>query len=438
MREYVSPDVLANWVSMLRADIDGAICIADDDEEARFYERCAHEEARVVPAPNGAIRLLTLVEARGIEGVVATVRGPMTPECQRGNVFRPHLGDIASVLFASNSCNRAIADICGEPWMLACQKVVGPIRPRVAWVTRQFADLLAVCLDEGLTGPDSSRLPDLIRWDAFELDWGRVGSMLPRLSNALLQPIRDSPPVEDVHTAVQGCNGMDAVRVLAAATQLFRPRGIRAHREVSAKDLIGTLRVAFDLEEIESDDIFWHMKRWERRNIQYPLLRQWRDLDPLGVVWDQRYWERDLVGMLRFFGSSGGMAAFKMDLDNFKPVNEKLGHLAGDEAIRVYCSIVKRLVGKVGEVYRRGGDEVVVLAPELDPTRARALAESVRATIESEFTVWAGKRALMLPPTASVGVVISDRGQSPQQVMQLLDEAQSQAKEGKNRVVCLP
>jgi diguanylate cyclase (GGDEF)-like protein len=230
---------------------------------------------------------------------------------------------------------------------------------------------------------------------------------------------------------------MDAVQVLAHATRKYRPRGIKARREVSAEELAGMLCMAFDLGELESDEIFWRMKRWERRNSQYPLLRQWRILDPLGVVWDQRYWEDDLSRMLGFLGTKVQMAAFKMDLDNFKAVNDTLGHASGDEAIRLYCSIVKQTIGKLGEVYRRGGDEVVALISEIDSNQAQALAERIRTSIESQFVVWSQNRGLAHPPTASIGLVVTDTRRSQEDIIRSLDAAQLEAKQkGKNCVVC--
>jgi diguanylate cyclase (GGDEF)-like protein len=129
---------------------------------------------------------------------------------------------------------------------------------------------------------------------------------------------------------------------------------------------------------------------------------------------------------------------FKMDLDQFKSVNEALGHGGGDAAIRFYCLIVKEILGLVGEVYRRGGDEVVVIAPGLTEERAKDLAERVRAQIESRFRVWASERGLTSGPTASIGVVLA-RGTTPtSEVTRLADEAQKQAKQqGKNRVFVL-
>src|SRR5580658_8623119 len=115
MREYVDIEFLANLVSMLRADIDGAVLLADDEEEARFYERYVHSSARVVAAPKAAASLLGALDQRGIEGVAAAVRGPAMPGAARENVFRPALGDVASLLVTSDGSHQAMMDVCGIP-----------------------------------------------------------------------------------------------------------------------------------------------------------------------------------------------------------------------------------------------------------------------------------------------------------------------------------
>lgn len=89
-------------------------------------------------------------------------------------------------------------------------------------------------------------------------------------------------------------------------------------------------------------------------------------MEPFGLVWDQRYWRSDLERLLQLEPAET-ISAFKMDLDNFKGVNQKLGHAGGDEAIREYLRIVQSCPGRAAEVYRRGGDEVVAFAPGVKP-----------------------------------------------------------------------
>ena len=132
------------------------------------------------------------------------------------------------------------------------------------------------------------------------------------------------------------------------------------------------------------------------------------------------------------------LAVFKMDLDNFQAVNEQCGHTIGDEAIQLYCSIVLEVLGKVAETYRRGGDEVIALAPGLAEGTARELAEKTRAEIETKFIPWARLHGLQTAPTASIGLAIASPEAEANEIILLVDEAQKQAKErGKNRVIVL-
>jgi diguanylate cyclase (GGDEF)-like protein len=170
------------------------------------------------------------------------------------------------------------------------------------------------------------------------------------------------------------------------------------------------LRASFQLADFEQDDLFWKMKKWERSNPRYKLLRSWRELDPLGTVWGQRYWQKDLAALLDTLGAGAILAVLKMDLDNFKRVNEVCGHTVGDEAIRLYCSIVKKVLGIAGEIYRRGGDEVIALAPGVTEGIARELAEKTRSEIESQLHEWGTARDLNPTPTASIGLTVAGRG----------------------------
>jgi diguanylate cyclase (GGDEF)-like protein len=250
------------------------------------------------------------------------------------------------------------------------------------------------CLDGG----DPS---ETIDWNTFELAWDRLGPILigSGLSQGALENSRAVRPSKDLAAELIECDGMDAVRTLAAATQVYHPRGIAASRAVEADDLFSMLRVAFDVRDFEEDEVYWRMRLWERANVHYPML-------------------------------------FKMDLDDFKRVNEALGHGGGDEAIRLYCKIVKKVLGTVCEVYRRGGDEVVALAPGLRELPARELAEQVRAEIEATFRGWSAERGVHPSPTASIGVVLSTAERSHAAIARLADEAQQEAKrQGKNRVV---
>jgi len=88
-----------------------------------------------------------------------------------------------------------------------------------------------------------------------------------------------------------------------------------------------------------------------------------------------------------------------VDLDNFKNVNDSLGHRAGDDVLRTVGSIILGCTRKSDVAARLGGDEFVLLMPETDPEHARLACERLRTLVAEKFSgdAW--------PVTASVGGV---------------------------------
>ena len=88
-----------------------------------------------------------------------------------------------------------------------------------------------------------------------------------------------------------------------------------------------------------------------------------------------------------------------LDLDNFKNVNDTLGHRAGDDVLRTVGSIIVGCTRKSDVTARVGGDEFALLMPETDPEHARRACERLRALVAERFARDA------CPVTASVGGV---------------------------------
>lgn len=73
------------------------------------------------------------------------------------------------------------------------------------------------------------------------------------------------------------------------------------------------------------------------------------------------------------------------DLDDFKPLNDRLGHLAGDEALQRVARVLEGKIRAHDVVGRQGGDEFLVVAPDLDPERADAYAQRLQAAVATAF-----------------------------------------------------
>jgi len=119
-------------------------------------------------------------------------------------------------------------------------------------------------------------------------------------------------------------------------------------------------------------------------------------------------------------------AVMYIDLDNFKHINDSLGHDAGDELLQ---AVADRLVSALRDgdtVGRLGGDEFVVLAEDnSQPLDPEALAQRLLAVLERPFTVDAGRRQLSV--TASIGVAFAI-GVPPERLMRDADVALYRAK----------
>jgi diguanylate cyclase (GGDEF)-like protein len=120
-----------------------------------------------------------------------------------------------------------------------------------------------------------------------------------------------------------------------------------------------------------------------------------------------------------------------LDLDDLKSVNDRYGHISGDQVLRNVADVVRGGVRKIDVPARYGGDEFVALLPETDPTGGWVLAEKIRQTVAEQ-----GFAGVEPQPTVSVGVVSYPAdGRSADALLVSADRAMYASKRsGKNRV----
>ncbi len=127
-----------------------------------------------------------------------------------------------------------------------------------------------------------------------------------------------------------------------------------------------------------------------------------------------------------------GFGVLVLDLDHFKNYNDNYGHLAGNEALQMTASAIRRTVRSVDFPARYGGEEFVVLVPRCDHEGLAQSAERIRSAIE------------MIPPigdrrslTVSIGgALFPSDGMAADELFAAADRRLYQAKEGgRNRSV---
>ena len=125
------------------------------------------------------------------------------------------------------------------------------------------------------------------------------------------------------------------------------------------------------------------------------------------------------------------MALLMMDIDNFKLINDTLGHLFGDKILNKLGDIVKSIIRETDLAARYGGEEFSIVMSNTALEEAADIAERLRKAIsEYNFDITNG------PTTVSIGIALypSD-STSLQDLLSNADRALYRAKhEGKNRV----
>jgi diguanylate cyclase (GGDEF)-like protein len=131
------------------------------------------------------------------------------------------------------------------------------------------------------------------------------------------------------------------------------------------------------------------------------------------------------------------LSVLVLDIDHFKTLNDRHGHLAGDACLQHFATLMKRHFRREADVLARiGGEEFVVLLPGSSVADAARVAERFRASLEGLPCEWEGEK---LRFTVSIGVGGADwsRDVRPEATFARVDRACYQAKaRGRNRIVC--
>jgi diguanylate cyclase (GGDEF)-like protein len=165
-------------------------------------------------------------------------------------------------------------------------------------------------------------------------------------------------------------------------------------------------------------------------------LRNWTIAvtDELSGLASRRYFETRLSEeWTRRCRYGGGLALACFDLDQFKKLNDSLGHAAGDQAIRRFGQILRSVIRSSDLACRYGGEEFAVLFPETGLESAYSIAERVRLALAGERLEFEGQEFQV---TVSAGVVEASVASDREQFMHRADEALYAAKTaGRNIIV---
>jgi diguanylate cyclase len=122
-----------------------------------------------------------------------------------------------------------------------------------------------------------------------------------------------------------------------------------------------------------------------------------------------------------------------LDIDNFKSINDKYGHLAGDVILEGFAFLLKKQLRETDIIARIGGEEFAVLLINADEEIGKVVAQKVRKSIEKEIFIIDGQEVNV---TVSIGITVLDsRIDSYEEGYKYADRALYRAKtEGRNKI----
>ncbi|MGM0396265.1 MAG: bifunctional diguanylate cyclase/phosphodiesterase [Bacillota bacterium] len=170
----------------------------------------------------------------------------------------------------------------------------------------------------------------------------------------------------------------------------------------------------------------------DRKNMEYKLQRL-AYFDPLTEMSNKEKLREDTEILLSDDNNTHSFALVYLDIDNFKLINDTMGHVAGDELIRHIGNTMTQTISEDEKVYRFGGDEYMIL---VEKASEDILSEKINALMEKIRTPWHYNNQTF-HISASAGIAIYPcHGKDYEQLMQNADTALSLAKEeGKNKYV---
>jgi diguanylate cyclase (GGDEF)-like protein len=152
------------------------------------------------------------------------------------------------------------------------------------------------------------------------------------------------------------------------------------------------------------------------------------DHDPLTRLLNRRALLHELQQARERLPAERSLALVFLDLDNFKEINDRHGHVIGDRVLGRFGSLLSELVRADDCAFRVGGDEFALLLRRASEQDARDVVARIIAAVESNID------PLVRTLSASFGVATSNCRQEPEKLLRIADEAMYQAKRSGTRI----
>ena len=191
-----------------------------------------------------------------------------------------------------------------------------------------------------------------------------------------------------------------------------------------------------EIEDIDSDeiktivlnftiDLMSKINKMEEKiqSLEAELDRTYKELliDPLTKAYNRKALEKDLLEILKYGKDKDlDLVVAMIDLDDFKIINDKYGHIVGDFVLIKICEIIKSLIRKTDKLYRYGGDEFVIVFNRSNIFNAK---KSIERIIEKISKTKLKYKDNLIEISISAGLTSHKKGDTLESIIKRADEA---------------
>lgn len=236
--------------------------------------------------------------------------------------------------------------------------------------------------------------------------------------------------VEVLHDDVREADDLNSLKanveakLSALLSKVDQARELREKRDDQVSERLKTMVERIQVMEVEAQTFRTHLEE-QRQQAMIDSLTGLANRAGLQKRMDEEYerWQR--------YG--GQLLLVVLDVDHFKSINDRFGHLAGDKVLRLISMQLSRRLRKTDYIGRFGGEEFVVLMPGTSLEQGAIALEELRAGIEASPFHFKNEP---VPVTISIGYTQFSHGDTLDSVFERADQAMYRAKDqGRNRAV---
>lgn len=236
--------------------------------------------------------------------------------------------------------------------------------------------------------------------------------------------------VEVLHEDVREADDLNSLKanveakLSALLSKVDQARELRETRESQVSERLKVMVERIQVMEVEAQAFRKHLE--EQR--QQAMIDSLTGLTNRAGL--QKRMEEEFERWQRY---GGQLLLVVLDVDHFKLINDRFGHLAGDKVLKLIAMQLSRRLRKTDYIGRFGGEEFVVLMPGTSMEQGAIALEELRAGIEASPFHFKNEP---VPVTISIGFTQFTRGDTLEGVFERADKAMYRAKDqGRNRVL---